>query len=162
MAAETCRTEHPDQPGVYCERIPPCWGYHAQGRITWPSDIEHPGTRASQTKSKRAQIISSTQPRRTPRPVTVGSPTSEEAWRRYEPKADTAKGRVLGYLRERMDQWVDAPVLTSDDVGGFAGTRRLRELREDGWLIETRPKPGGTNTWQHRLVSPGWVEPEMK
>ena len=78
--------------------------------------------------------------------------TSKEAAQRYEPKRDTAKARVLEYLRARPRMWVDAPELTSPEVGGFAGTRRLRELRDDGWPIETQPKPGATNTWQHRLV----------
>lgn len=90
-----------------------------------------------------------------PPPPIVGTDdpeTSKEAAERYEPKRDTAKGRVLVYLQARIGQWVDAPELTTEAVGGFAGTRRLRELREQGWPIDTRPKPGAENTWQHRLV----------
>lgn len=82
-----------------------------------------------------------------------------EAAERYQPKRDSAKGRVLSYLQERLGEWVDAPDLTTEAVGGFAGTRRLRELRDAGWPIETRPKPGSVNTWQHRLLpedSPNW------
>lgn len=78
--------------------------------------------------------------------------TSAEAAERYEPRRETAKARVLDYLRERAGQWVDAVDLTRPEVGGFAGTRRMRELRDGGWPIETRPKPGESNTWQHRLV----------
>lgn len=79
--------------------------------------------------------------------------TAHEAAARYEPSRDSAKGRVLAYLREHSGQWVDAVELTLPEVGGFAGTRRMRELRDAGWSIETRPKPGETNTWQHRLLA---------
>ena len=78
--------------------------------------------------------------------------TAHEAAQRYQPKRDSAKGRVLAYLQQRIGQWVDAPELVTPEVGGFAGTRRMRELRDVGWPIETRPKPDGSNTWQHRLL----------
>lgn len=91
--------------------------------------------------------------KRPPPVVRTDDPASAHvAAERYEPKRDSAKGRVLAYLRERIGQWVDAPELTRPEVGGFAGTRRLRELRDVGWPIETRPKPDATNTWQHRLL----------
>lgn len=76
--------------------------------------------------------------------------TSHEAAARYEPKRETAKGRVLALLRARRGEWIDAVEFTAPEVGGFAGTRRLRELR-DRWPIETRRKPGSETTWQHRL-----------
>lgn len=84
--------------------------------------------------------------------------TAQEAADRYEPKRGTARARVLDYLRARTGEWVDAPELTDPSVGGFGGTRRLRELREVGWPIETRPKPDTTNTWQHRLLAEGSPE----
>lgn len=76
---------------------------------------------------------------------------SHEAAERFEPVRDSARGRVLAYLRDHYGEWVDAPVLTHEDVGGFGGTRRLRELREMGWPIETQPHPSIDNRWQHRL-----------
>lgn len=77
--------------------------------------------------------------------------TSHEAEAAYEPKRASAKGRVLALLRERRGHWIDAVAFTASDVGGFAGTRRLRELRDAGHPIETRRKPGSPSTWQHRL-----------
>lgn len=78
--------------------------------------------------------------------------TAHVAAARFQPKRDSAKGRVLAYLQARLGEWVDAPELTAREVGGFAGTRRMRELREVGWPIETRPHPDGSNVWQHRLL----------
>jgi hypothetical protein len=76
---------------------------------------------------------------------------SHLAAQRIQPSRDSARGRVLAYLQGRAGQWVDAIELTLPDVGGFGGTRRMRELREGGWPIETREKPGAPNVWQHRL-----------
>lgn len=58
---------------------------------------------------------------------------------------------MLGCLRQAQGAWVDAPDLATPEVGGFGGTRRMRELRQMGWDIETRQKPGDPNVWQHRL-----------
>lgn len=78
--------------------------------------------------------------------------SAHDAAARYQPKRETAKGRVLAYMQARIGQWIDAPELAAPEVGGFAGTRRMRELRDAGWPIETRPNPDGSNTWQHRLL----------
>lgn len=79
--------------------------------------------------------------------------TSHRAIQNYEPKLKTAKGRVAQMLLDNLGQWIDAPRFTVKEIGGFAGTRRLRELREaHGWNIETREKHDGSNTWQHRLA----------
>lgn len=67
----------------------------------------------------------------------------------YEPKRGTSRAAVLALLKERRGEWIDAPDFC--EVGGFAATRRLRELRASGWPIETRRKPGSGTTWQHRL-----------
>lgn len=71
----------------------------------------------------------------------------------YEPNRDSAKGRVLAYMRERLDEWFDAIELTNPDVGGASGKRRMRELRTAGYPIDGRQKPGSPNTWQHCLRS---------
>jgi len=57
--------------------------------------------------------------------------------------------------------WIDAVRFVDEEVGGFAGTRRLRELREEyGWNIATRrhPDPSKPNTHQHCLLSPPEIE----
>lgn len=149
---EVCGEPHPDQPEVTCEKPRPCYFFHLGSDISWPGpspdarkgskrdEVQAMGERARDKREKEALVRNS------------DPATAHEAIERYEPKRGTAKAKVLGYLRERTGQWVDAPDLTVPEVGGFAGTRRLRELREDGWPIETRPKPGDSNTWQHRLV----------
>lgn len=143
--SELCGEPHPDQPSVQCDKAKPCYGYHANALrdLVWPGNPK-PRRRADGGKLKdiKARAL-----------VRKDDPeTAHEAIERYEPKRDTAKGRVLAYLRERAGQWVDAPELTAQEVGGFAGTRRLRELRDAGYPIETRPHPAAENTWQHRLT----------
>lgn len=152
--AELCGERHPERPEVACEKTMPCYGYHASGKykLTWE------GRELPETKDQRSAVLDVV--RRVRRGGRVGPPvvrrsdppTAHEAAERYEPKRETAKGRVLAYLRAHLGEWVDAPDLTAPDVGGFAGTRRLRELRDEGHVIETRPKPGEQNLWQHRLV----------
>lgn len=78
---------------------------------------------------------------------------AHQAIENYEPRRNTAKARVLACLRSRRGEWIDAVEFTAPEIGGFAGTRRLRELREAGCPIETRPSPGQPNVWQHRLMA---------
>lgn len=143
--SELCGEPHPDKSEVRCDKTVPCYGYHSSVPydLTWPGNPK-PRKRADGGKLKDIKaraLVRNTDPG-----------TAHEAIERYKPKRDTAKGRVLAYLQEREGVWVDAPELTTQEVGGFAGTRRLRELRDAGWPIETRPKPDAENTWQHRLV----------
>jgi len=160
---EPCGDEHPDHPGIFCTKSQPCWGVHfnndalrERGIGVWPS-TPYPSKKSR--KSEAADITNNAEPE-----VHTGPPSartlrrnndpsnSHEAIERYEPKRGTARERVLTYLRAHIGEWVDAPALTTFEVGGFGGTRRLRELRDMGWPIETRPSPDGTNTWQHRLL----------
>lgn len=67
----------------------------------------------------------------------------------YEPTRNTNKTVIANYLLDHEGQWIDAA--TFNDIGGRAGDRRMRELRQDGWKIETRRV--GANTYQHRLVT---------
>ena len=53
-----------------------------------------------------------------------------------EPKRSTRKGQVLAALRS--GSWVPGYELCTNECGGSEGLRRLRELRAEGWLIETR------------------------
>lgn len=67
----------------------------------------------------------------------------------YTPTRDTSKAAVANYLLDHVGQWIDTA--TFETVGGVSGTRRMRELRENGWAISSRRAPGGT-TRQHRLT----------
>lgn len=86
-------------------------------------------------------------------------PNSHEAIKAYEPYRETAKGRVLDLLVKNLGTWLDNTDFAREEVGGFAGTRRLRELREEAdenglwYCIETRRKPGTKSVWQHRLLN---------
>jgi hypothetical protein len=42
---------------------------------------------------------------------------------------------------------------TAPDVGGSEGLRRLRELRQMGWAVERKPKPGSHTGWLYRLTN---------
>lgn len=56
------------------------------------------------------------------------------------------------------DGWVPAHVICSVEAGGLEGTRRLRELRENGINIELRAfidsEGNRTNTTLYRIVTP--------
>lgn len=169
-----CGAEHPET-GVQCRLPDEIHLSHSDMKVSW----DNPEAMADHARRPKRRDSGGTKYRKggTPKPeaetiATINAmsarttperhvnqffrasdpDSSREAAQRYEPKRETAKARVLDYLRARVLMWVDAPELTTPEVGGFAGTRRLRELRDDGWPIETRPKPGATNLWQHRLT----------
>lgn len=64
-------------------------------------------------------------------------------------KGATARERVYNVLRSR--RWTPGFDITSPDVGGSEGLRRLRELRAQGYDIKTR-KIEGSNAFEYRLV----------
>lgn len=69
------------------------------------------------------------------------------------------KQQVLDYLRvakEHLgdDYWVNTVDISNAEVGGSAGTSRIRDLRKEGYVIETRPHPDPQiSQYQYRLVS---------
>lgn len=63
----------------------------------------------------------------------------------------TRKQLVLEYLKEH--NWVRTAELENERVGGTQGTRRVRELRAEGWSIEREPDPNSAQ-WRYRLVHP--------
>lgn len=77
-----------------------------------------------------------------------GPLNSITAAHRYEPTRNTNKTVVANYLLDREGEWISAA--TFNDIGGRAGDRRMRELRQDGWHIETRNVGG--SSYQHRLA----------
>lgn len=80
----------------------------------------------------------------------TGPINSRVAATKYEPNRVSRKAAVAVFLLNNEGEWFDAQ--TFNDVGGRAGDRRMRELRQDGWKIETRQKPGASNVYQHRLA----------
>lgn len=86
-------------------------------------------------------------------------PPAREGAARIEPKRGTRKALVLGMLRRAAEAgpavWVDGAVLTQPSCGGSEGLRRLRELRRDGWGIESRPHPDSQTAFQYRLTNEG-------
>lgn len=59
------------------------------------------------------------------------------------------KDKVYSYLRRRR-KYVPGPELTSEEVGGPEGLRRVRELRAEGMNISTRRNPH-TGLWEYKL-----------
>jgi hypothetical protein len=93
--------------------------------------------------------------RLTPVARTADPETSHTAARQVRGARRTRKLSVLAVLEE-AGTWVDGWRLTTPDVGGSEGLRRLRELEADGILVEKRPHPDpALSTWQYRLVQPG-------
>lgn len=69
------------------------------------------------------------------------------------------KEQVYGYLKTRINAWVDGPELANESVGGSEGLKRLRELRADlkaeggRYEIEMRSHPDASrDIYQYRLV----------
>jgi hypothetical protein len=72
----------------------------------------------------------------------------------------TRKDKVLQLLRENLNMWIEGPEIASPQVGGSEGLKRLRELREEGHKIETRPHPNKQrDVWIYRLVGDERVRP---
>ena len=65
----------------------------------------------------------------------------------------TRKALVLDYLTTRRNAWVNGYDLQTPEVGGSEATRRLRELRDEGFNIVKRRHPGeGRDSYQYMLV----------
>jgi len=74
----------------------------------------------------------------------------------------TRKDKVLQLLRENLNMWIEGPEIASPQVGGSEGLKRLRELREEGHKIETRPHPNKQrDVWIYRLVGDEKVKPGL-
>lgn len=62
----------------------------------------------------------------------------------------TNKAAVAQTLVGNAKSWIDTATIT--EVGGPGGTRRLRELRSEGWSIRTRRNPETPSTFQFMLT----------
>lgn len=61
----------------------------------------------------------------------------------------TYKSAVAQHLVRNPKTWVDANTINS--IGGADGTRRLRELRAEGWSIKSRRNPQMPTTFEYQL-----------
>jgi hypothetical protein len=68
----------------------------------------------------------------------------------YTPTSESCKTAVANYLLDTQGDWVDGDSLR--EVGGTAATRRVRELRAEGWSIRHRRNPEATLHFQYRLT----------
>lgn len=89
-----------------------------------------------------------------------GPATSKLAAQMVAPKVGTRKSNVLAELRRASPEFISGDRLSTPHIGGAQGLKRLRELRADGWPVETRPPPDGDGTWLYRLrPEPGQPDP---
>jgi hypothetical protein len=81
--------------------------------------------------------------------------SSHEAAARIQPTRGSKREKVLALLQRNGRAWTLGSELTTPDVGGSEGMRRLRELRQMGWDYESQPLPGGRTSWKYRLKGEG-------
>jgi len=63
----------------------------------------------------------------------------------------TAKEKVYDLLRKNTNKWVPGYKIASPAIGGSEGLRRLRDLRQDGLVIEKR-KMDNRSSYEYRLI----------
>lgn len=74
----------------------------------------------------------------------------------------TRKELVLRYLQDHPG-WIDGPDLANERVGGSEGLKRVRELRQEGHRIITRPHPDRSrDVFQYKLVPPESLHPTIQ
>ena len=61
----------------------------------------------------------------------------------------TYKAAVAQTLVGNPKTWINTS--TINEIGGPGGTRRVRELRAEGWSIKTRRNPDAPTTFQFML-----------
>lgn len=138
-------------------------GRQGMDTITWPRPEYVEGSPlGSPGKNRDRQIVQGMkrEAKSISRVVRTTDPESAHiAAARIEPKRGTRKAAVLARLQQ--GGWVDGVEIASVEIGGSEGLRRLRELGDDGWVIEKRPHPQSDTAWQYRLavdfLEPGTV-----
>jgi len=171
-----CGAPHPEREGMICERRPGNHPQHTgshtivvsmglaadqqpyqrQDFLDWPNESYTPPPPGPGAHRTRLKEMASRVPPEVRLARTDDPGVSHEAIKTYSrTRYKTRLGQVAALLLNNIGVWIDAVRFANEEVGGFAGTRRLRELREEyGWKIETRkhPDPNKPNTHQHCLV----------
>jgi hypothetical protein len=65
---------------------------------------------------------------------------------------ESRKIAVAALLVEREPDWVPGYEIASQEVGGSEGLRRIRELRDEGWVIEKQRMKNST-AYEYRIPS---------
>lgn len=171
MTSNSCDVEHPKLPGVVCERradnhpqhtgrdqqSPPGATWTRPVYVDWPNEsYKPPGPSPDGARRRLRELASQVPPEgklvRGDDPGAAHEAIKTYARTRYK----TRLGKVASLFLNSLGQWHDAVRFVDEEVGGFAGTRRVRELRDEyGWDIEIRkhPDPNKPNTHQYRLRS---------
>lgn len=157
-----CDADHPDREGVTC--IAPArypnhdhhFAMYAGEPVEWANpDYTPPAPKGSKevrefVAGQMAKVANGM--REVGKLASEHDPeNSQIAAERITPEVGTRKAQVLEALKRADGGWVDGVELETDEIGGAQGTRRLRELRQDGWDIEARPHPESRTAWQYRL-----------
>jgi hypothetical protein len=78
------------------------------------------------------------------------------------PAAAALREKVREILFASANAWIDGEQFSGPAVGGLEGLRRLRELRDEGLIIQRRPNPLYGGRWQYRLVTdPSYVVDQL-
>jgi hypothetical protein len=67
----------------------------------------------------------------------------------YVPTNDTTKTAVANLLLDGPGEWINGDSFY--EVGGTAATRRIRQLRAEGWAIRHRRNPDAPLHFQYKL-----------
>lgn len=167
-----CGAINPDEPAVSCSRSPGNHPEHSGSRIIkngweaewvdWPNEGYEPpppgpGAHRAQLREMASRVPPEVRLARSDDPRAAREAAKVYSRTRYK----TRLGKVADLLMNNVGVWINAVRFADEEVGGFAGTRRLRELREEyGWDIQTRkhPDPNKPNTHQHCLMSMPRIE----
>lgn len=171
----SCGAEHPVVLGVICERAPGNHPEHTGTKppfapaiplalqpyrrpewFSWPNESYKPppggpGAHKGRLKELASQVPPEKRLTRSDDPGAAHEAIKTYSRTRYK----TRLGKVANFFLNHLGEWHDAVRFVDEEVGGFAGTRRVRELREEyGWDIEIRKHPdlNKPNTHQYRLA----------
>jgi len=65
----------------------------------------------------------------------------------------TRKEQILEYLRSHKGEWVNGTDIMNEEVGGQRGGARIKDLRDDGYVIFSRKHPDPErDIWQYQIV----------
>jgi len=67
----------------------------------------------------------------------------------------TRKQQVLEYLLAHKGEWVNGTDIMNEEVGGQRGGARIKDLRDDGYVIFSRKHPDPErDIWQYMYAEP--------
>ena len=155
MNSTLCGALHPDNPTLACqEPLEPPHEWHRVFGLDckeWRNEEYSLPPMAPRGAQRQTELMVDIARRATP-VRHAPHPNSLRGYERIEPKRGTKAASVLSVLRQARGGWVPGHVLCTPEVGGSEGLRRLRELRDQGWPIDSREPPSGEGTDEYRLI----------